>query len=167
MPAKRNDSVVMEGVRIVFRNFSGRPGPYNREGRRTFAVLLDDKTAKAMARDGWTIKTLKPREIDEDGEEQPFLEVVVNFESNNPPRVVMVTSRGRTFLGEGEVSVLDWADIENVDLIVNPYSWNINGKAGIKAYLQSVYVTVHEDELELKYGGMDLVANTHPVRAEQ
>ena len=67
----------------------------------------------------------------------------------------MITSRGRTNLDESTVEMLDWADITNVDLIVRPYEWSVSGKTGIKAYLQSIYVTVEEDELERKYSELD------------
>ena len=40
MPANDN-TVLMEGVRIIFRNFAGKEGQYNREGDRNFAVLLE------------------------------------------------------------------------------------------------------------------------------
>lgn len=63
----------------------------------------------------------------------------------------MITSRGRTPLGEDEVSILDWADLANVDLIVNPYHWDVNGRQGVSAYLQTIFATIEEDELELKY----------------
>jgi hypothetical protein len=152
---KYNDnSVVMEGVRIIFRNFAGKEGKYNREGDRNFGVLLDDDVAEAMAKDGWNVKWLKPR--DEDDKEQAYLTVAVNFKGR-PPRVVMVTSRGRTPLGEEDVEVLDWADISNVDMIVRPYEWAVNGKTGIKAYLKSIFVTINEDELELKYADVDQI----------
>jgi hypothetical protein len=154
MPPNDN-TVLMEGVRIIFRNFAGKEGQYNREGDRNFAVLLDDEVANQMAEDGWNIKWLKPREEDEDETEQAYLGVSVNFAKGRPPRVVMVTSRGRTNLGEEEVEMLDWADITNVDLIVRPYEWSVNGKTGIKAYLQSIYVTIEEDALEIKYAEMD------------
>lgn len=152
---KYNDnSVIMEGVRIIFRNFAGKEGKYNREGDRNFGVLLDDDVAEAMAKDGWNVKWLKPR--DEDDKEQAYLTVAVNFKGR-PPRVVMVTSRGRTPLGEEDVEVLDWADISNVDMIVRPYEWAVNGKTGIKAYLKSIFVTINEDELELKYADVDQI----------
>jgi hypothetical protein len=67
----------------------------------------------------------------------------------------LITSRGRTNLGEDAVEMLDWADILNVDLIVRPYEWNVNGKTGIKAYLQSIYVTIQEDALEQKYSELN------------
>jgi hypothetical protein len=140
----------MEGVRIIFRNFSGKEGQYNREGDRNFAVLLDETIANSMAEDGWNVKWLKPREEEEGETPQAYLQVSVNFKGR-PPRVVLVTSRGRTNLDEGSVEMLDWADINNIDLIVRPYEWSVNGKTGIKAYLQSIYVTIEEDALELKY----------------
>lgn len=67
----------------------------------------------------------------------------------------MITSRGRNHLGEDEIELLDWADIKMVDMIVRPYEWAVNGKTGIKAYLQSIFVTIEEDALELKYAEID------------
>ena len=150
----QDNTVLMEGVRIIFRNFTGREGQYNREGDRNFAVLLDDTVANSMAEDGWNIKWLKPREDDEDESSQAYIQVSVNFKGR-PPRIVLVTTRGRTNLDEGSIEMLDWADIQNVDLIIRPYEWSVNGKTGIKAYLQSIYVTIEEDALELKYAQMD------------
>lgn len=150
--AGNDGNVVMENVRIIFRNFKGKEGMYNREGDRNFAVLLDEKTAELMAADGWNVKHLKARE--EGDEEQAYLQVSVNFKGR-PPRIVMITSRGRNDLGEDECELLDWADIRNVDLIVRPYDWSVNGKTGTKAYLKSLFVTIEEDELELKYADMD------------
>ena len=150
--ARADNTVVMENVRIIFRNFAGREGMYNREGDRNFCVLLDLSTAEEMARDGWNVKTLTAREEGED--DQPYLQVSVNFKGR-PPRVVMITSRGRTTLQEDEVELLDWADIRTVDMIIRPYEWAVNGKTGIKAYLQSIFVTIDEDELELKYSDVN------------
>jgi len=149
MPQNDN-TVLMEGVRIIFRNFSGKEGQYNREGDRNFAVLLDDKVATAMAEDNWNVKWLKPRSEEEDDPPQAYLPVSVNFKGR-PPRIVLITSRGRTNLDEDSIEMLDWADIINVDLIVRPYEWTVNQKSGIKAYLQSIYVTIEEDALEIKY----------------
>jgi hypothetical protein len=141
-------NVTMEGVRLLFRNFRGEAGQFNANGNRNFSVLLDPKTAKAMLRDGWNVKELKVRE---DGDEpEHALKVTVKY-GRVPPRVVMLTSRGRTELDESTIALLDHAVIINADLIVRPYEWDVQGKSGISAYLQSLYVTIQEDELELKY----------------
>lgn len=146
---RRDDrKVTMEDVRIVFRNFSGKEGQYNREGDRNFAVLLEDDIAEQMARDGWNVKWLKPREAGDP--EQAYLQVSVSYKGR-PPRIVMVTSQGRTNIEEDLVAMLDWVDMRTVDLIVNPYEWAVSGKSGIKAYLHAIYVIIEEDELERKY----------------
>ena len=152
----QDSTVLMEGVRIIFRNFAGKEGQYNREGDRNFAVLLEESVAQAMLADGWNVKWLKPREGDEDEVEQAYLPVSLNFTKGRPPRVVMITSRGRTNLDENMVELLDLADFRNVDLFVRPYEWTVSGKSGIKAYLQSIYVTIEEDELERKYAELDV-----------
>lgn len=148
-----DNTIVMENVRIIFRNFAGKEGQFNREGDRNFAVVLEHpEVVKALEDDGWNVKYLKARE--EGDEEQPYLPVSVNFKGR-PPRCVMITSRGRTELREEDVELLDWADIRNVDLIVRPYEWAVSGKTGIKAYLKSIFVTIEEDELERKYADVD------------
>jgi hypothetical protein len=144
--------VMMENVRLIFRNFTGKEGQYNRAGDRNFSVILDRDVAAAMRRDGWNIKELRPRE--EEDEPQPYIQVAVNFKGPRPPLVTLITSRGKTELREEQVDILDWAEIQNVDLILTPYEWNVNGRGGIKAYLKSIYVTIVEDPLEQKYGDM-------------
>lgn len=153
--ARNDNTIIMENARIIFRNFSGKEGMYNREGDRNFAVLLDDQLASDLSDNGWNVKWLRPREEGEP--EQAYIQVSVNFKGR-PPRVVMISSRGRTNLGEHEVELLDWADIATVDLIMRPYEWAVNDKHGIKAYLQSIFVTIEEDPLELKYAEIDDVS---------
>lgn len=150
------NTVLMENVRLIFRNFTGKEGQYNREGDRNFGVIIPDDTAEAMLADGWNIKYLKPRE-DDDPEEAPvaWLPVKVGYGKGRPPKIMMVTERGRTALDEDTVDTLDWADITNVDLIVRPYNYEVSGRTGIAAYVQSMYVTIEEDALERKYAELD------------
>ncbi len=139
---------MVEDATLIFKNFSGKEGQYNREGDRNFAVILDPDTARQMLEDGWNVRSLAARE--EGDEETPYIQVAVNF-NNRPPRIVMITSTARTSLDEPSCEVLDWADIRVADLIARGYEWSVNGKTGVKAYLQSLFVTIEEDALERKY----------------
>jgi hypothetical protein len=139
---------MVEDAPIIFRNFAGKEGQYNREGDRNFAVILPPDIAATMLEDGWNVRYLEARE--EGDEETPYISVSVNFK-NRPPRVILLTSTSRTQLDEESVEVLDWADIQTADLIARGYDWDVNGKTGTKAYLQSLFVTIEEDALEQKY----------------
>lgn len=141
-------TVLIENARLIFRNFAGKESQFNREGDRNFCVILDPDVAEQMANDGWNVKFLQARE--EGDEPQPYIQVSVGYKSR-PPKIVQITSMGRTDLGEREVESLDWVEILNVDLIFRPYDWTINGKSGKKAYLKSLFITIEEDVLDAKY----------------
>lgn len=145
---KRLEPLVLENRRILFRNFAGAEGRFNAKGDRNFNVVLEANEAIALQDDGWNVKYLKPRE--EGDEILARLEVAVHY-GKKSPRIVLITSKGKTQLEEDMIGVLDWAEIASVDMIVRPYHWEVNGKSGVKAYLNSIYVTIREDELELKY----------------
>jgi hypothetical protein len=154
---KQLDPIVFENVKIMFRNFAGQEKQYNAQGERNFCIELDRETAEAMLNDGWRIKYLKPYE---DGDEpKPILKVKVELRKGRPPRVVMVTSKGKTDLSKEPslIAMLDVADIKMVDLILNPFWSEVNGKAGFSAYLKSIFVTIDESELDLKYADLDEV----------
>ena len=140
--------ISIENAKIVFRNFSGKPGRYNPDGYRNFSVLLDKDIASELEADGWNVRYLIPK--DSEDAPQAYLQVAVKY-ANFPPRVVVISGTGKSVLDEDNISILDWAEIENVDLIIRPYNWEMNGKFGVKAYLKSIYVTLFEDEFAKKY----------------
>lgn len=151
MSAKKKivDQLVMENVRMIFRNFSGKEAKYNPKGRRNFCVVIEDSVlADRLKSDGWNIRYLPAR--DENDGDTAYMQVTVSYD-NIPPMIKTITSKGQTILDEETVSMLDWADIINVDLIISPYNWEVNGKSGVKAYVKSMYVTIEEDALAEKY----------------
>jgi len=146
--------ILVENAKITFKNFEGREGQFNSPGDRNFHLLLEPALAKQMKADGWRVKQLKPRGEDEEGDFA--IKVIVNYKKGRPPQCVLVTNQGknRTELGPDEVGMLDLVDIKNLDLIINGwYSENYGG--GYSAYLKTLFMTVNEDELQLKYADME------------
>lgn len=159
-----DNNVTFENARLVYRNFEGKEGRYNKSGDRNFSVVLSDQEAEDMIRAGWNVKRKEPR--DEGDGKFNTLDVTVEYSKGRPPRITLITSKGQTFLDEDTCMLLDWADIKICDLIVRPYSWAVNGNTGIKAYLHMIYVTVNENALELKYADVPEANGQRPA-AEQ
>lgn len=157
-------NILMENAQVVFRNFAGREGQYNREGDRNFCVLLDDDLAENLLADGWNVKRLRPRDGDEVG--TAYLQVSVGFK-NRPPTIGLITSKGRTNLTEDTVDILDWIDIANTDVVIRPYNWSVNGGSGVKAYVKSLFITAEEDYLQLKYNDVpEIESGGQPLAIE-
>lgn len=152
MAKERIPNISVENAKIIFRNFSGKESKFNPQGKRNFCLLIDEEQAKNLKADGWNVKYLNPR--DQDDPPQPYIQVAVAFE-NYPPNVFLISGGKKTRLDEDSVSVLDYAEIENVDLIINPSHWEVSGKSGIKAYLKNMYVTIVENEFEKKYRDLE------------
>lgn len=145
--------LTLENVRLIFRNFAGKESMYNRAGDRNFNVVIPAEEVERLTVLGWNVKVMEPRE--EGDLPTYYLPVAVGYKGARPPRIIMITSGGRTSLTEQTVEVLDWAQIINADLTVRPYEWTAAGKSGIKAYLQALYVTIQEDYLDRKYAIYD------------
>lgn len=153
-------NVVMENVRLVFRNFEGKEGRYNRKGDRSFNIVLDEETARRMEADGWNVKWFKDREDREDGDpREGYLELAMRYDRGRPPKVVIISNitGKRNFLDEDTVEMLDWAEFVTVDVVFRARYWEVNEKSGIKAYLQSMYATIVEDPLDAKYNNQSPV----------
>jgi hypothetical protein len=141
---------MIEDAALIFRNFAGKEGPYNRKDDRNFAIRLTPEIALDLEDQGWKVKTQEPREEGDDP--TLFIKVKIGYKIR-PPRVVLLTNDGktRTPLSEKELDVLDYADIKTADVVCRAYEWVHGDKTGRAAYLQTLFVTINEDPLERKY----------------
>ena len=139
----------IDDARIIYRNFAGAGSKYNREGDRNFAVVIPEKEmADALIAEGWNVKIKPPR--DEDDDPFMFLPIKVKF-NDRGPNAYLQTGARMNRLDEESIACLDDVDIISVDMDVRPYDWEVNGKAGRSAYLQSIKVIQEIDRFAARY----------------
>ena len=139
----------IDDARIIYRNFRGEGGKFNREGDRNFAVVIPkQELADELLNRGWNVKIKPPK----DEEDSPFMYLPVKVKFNDRgPQVYLRTGDRVNRLDEETISVLDDIDIRSVDLDIRPYDWDVNGKSGRTAYLQSIEVIQEIDRFAARY----------------
>lgn len=156
---KRPDPIVIEGARIKFKNFAGEARQYNPAGQRNFVLCLPDDLAQQLTAEGWNVKW-KPGLNPEDPDEAQLVVKVKYNESSDDhrrdPIAYLVQGRRKIALDARTVATLDRLVPLNIDLVVRPYVWDINGNVGITAYLDEIYYTAVEG-LSSKYADYEEV----------
>ena len=129
----------IDDARIVYRNFSGVGSKFNREGDRNFAVVIpDEDLAMRLKDEGWNVKIKDPR----DEGDSPFMYLPVKIKFNDRgPIFHLRTGKNQIKLDEESIGCLDRIDILAADMDLRSYDWDVNGKTGRTAYLQSIRVT--------------------------
>ena len=134
----------IDDARIIHRNFAGVGSKFNREGDRNFSLVIEDQgIADKLIEEGWNVKIKEPRE--EGDVPFMFLPVKVKFNDRGPSVYLKSGPTNCVRLDEDTIDCLDNVDILSVDLDIRPYNWEVNGKVGRTAYLQSIYVTQEVD----------------------
>jgi len=152
----RLGNITIENARIFFKDFSAS-GPFAGGTKRTFCVEIPEDMVSALERDGWNLKTRESRN-DPDAIIH-YLKVEASYRAR-PPKIVCIPNltRRKVYISEQTIDSLDYVEILNVDLTINPYVWEANGNSGVKAYLGTMYVTIAEDPLDAKYADEEVAA---------
>lgn len=139
----------IDDARIIYRNFRGEGSKFNREGDRNFAVIIpNQEIADKLIEEGWNVKIKPPR----DEEEDPFIFLPVKLKFNgNGPHIYIQSGRSMVKLDEDTVGQIDDLDISSVYLDIRPYEWEVNGKTGKTAYLQSMKVVQRIDRFAAEF----------------
>lgn len=147
------NNINIEGAMIIWKNFSGERDKFN-PGKRGFSVVIDDTVmADELRQEGWNIKDRPLQEGADDSEQEWTLPVKLNM--NRYTQVWLIVGNHKTLLDEDTVSQLDVVDIVNCDISIRPYEWEMNGRTGITAYVDSMYVTIRENKFAEKYADLD------------
>ena len=147
------NNINIEGAMIIWKNFSGERNKFN-PGKRGFSVVIDDTVmADELRQEGWNVKDRPLQEGADDSEQEWTLPVKLNM--NRYTQVWLIVGNHKTLLDEDTVSQLDVVDIVNCDISIRPYEWKMNGRTGITAYVDSMYVTIRENKFAEKYADLD------------
>ena len=131
--------IEISNAKILWKNFTGELGFYNKEGGRNFCLVLsDDASVNFFKQNGYSI-AVKSSGV-EVGEFIRYLNVKLKFNNGKP--IITLKSNNKTIrVDENLVSVLDSIKIKSVDMSIKPYHWELpNGEHGQIAYLSSMTV---------------------------
>ena len=139
----------IDGRQIIFKNFKGRGDKFNREGDRNFSLRIDDEnTADALVKEGWNVRIKEGRDEDEG----PFMRLPIKVKfTNYGPNVYLRTGNRVNELNEESIACLDNIEIDSVSMDIRPYDWDVNGRTGRTAYLQSMEVVQRIDRFAARY----------------
>ena len=147
------NNINIEGATIIWKNFSGERDKFN-PGKRGFSVVIDDTVmADELKQEGWNIKERPLQEGADPSEQEWTLPVKLNM--NRYTQVWLIVGNHKTLLNEDTVAQLDVVDIVNCDISIRPYEWEMSGRTGITAYVDSMYVTIRENKFAEKYADLD------------
>lgn len=147
------NNINIEGANIIWKNFSGERDRFN-PGKRGFSVVIDDAVmADELKQEGWNVKERPLQEGADPSEQEWTLPVKLNM--NRYTQVWLIVGNHKTMLNEDTVAQLDVVDITDCDLSIRPYEWEMSGRTGITAYVDSMYVTIRENKFAEKYADLD------------
>lgn len=163
----------IDDARMMFPNFEGREEKYNHRGDKNFVLAIDERELYAeevkslmerypyfeledgmMLHDvlmalGWNVRIKPPRE---EGDSYFItLGVKVKFNDRGPDVYLKSGDNPVLELDEEGAGCLDNMDILSVDMDIRPYDWEINGKEGRTAYLQSIHVVQRVNRFAQRY----------------
>lgn len=163
LPVKRvEEELTLRNIRMIYKNFSGKPGTYNAEGQRNFSVELDHELAAEIRQIGWNPKLIKRTAEFPEEDRLYHLKVNVSYD-NRPPRIFFITksTNSRNPIDEEFVGLVDRGIFDKVDVTLSPYNHKMNG-GGVTAYLRTMYCVLHEDPLDQEYAWATLPGEEEP-----
>ena len=154
--------ITIENTRFIFdTHFSGDPNLDKFRSTQRYANLIipDINLARQMIDMGCNVKLTRPKEGEEEGfEPRYFVRVVVNYESEWPPKVYLVSGDAEPVMMNGDtIGMLDKMWIKNVNVQLNLHPWT----DGISLYVKTMYVeqSLEDDPFAARYMNRETYGN--------
>lgn len=154
--------ITIENTRFIFdTHFSGDPNldKFRNTQRYANLVIPDINLARQMIDMGCNVKLTRPKEGEEEGfEPRYFVRVVVNYESEWPPKVYLVSGDADPVMMNGDtIGMLDKMWIKNVNVQLNLHPWT----DGISLYVKTMYVeqSLEDDPFAARYMNRETYGN--------
>ena len=154
--AKEKKIVSIENTRFIFRtNFSGDPerDSFRSTARKANIIIPHEELALSLRDEGFNVKQTKPREgEEEDYIPKYFVSISLNYDSEWPPKVYLVTGKNmKDLMNEESIGILDKIYVLNVDVVLNPYHNARTNRNSL--YVKTMYVeqSVEDDPFAGKY----------------
>ena len=140
--------ISIENTNFIFRtNFSGDPerDTFGSDARRANIIIPDPDMAMDVRNEGFNVKETKPRDDEEEFIPTYFVAIGVNYDSNWPPKIYLVSGDAEpVLLDEESVNSLDMCRVRNVDVVLNPYENTRTGRKSL--YVRTMYVVQDIDD---------------------
>lgn len=142
MQTNNSKYVRIDNTRFIFStNFSGDPDrdKFHSSARKASIIIPDENMALAMIEEGFNVKTTRPREGEEDDfTPKYFISISVNYDTEWPPKIYLVTDGEANLLSEDTVGTIDKIYVKNVNVILNKFQNKTTGKPSL--YVRTMYV---------------------------
>lgn len=152
--------IVIDDTKFIFQtNFAGDPNNdrFRSPKRRGNIIIPDPAMAMVLLDRGFKVKQTKPRpgEDEEDFVPTYYISVMLNYNSEWPPEVYLVSGPNAqpVLLNADTVGIIDKCYVLRVRVALNPYE---NATTGIKSmYVKTMYVEqdVADDPFAHIYAG--------------
>ena len=153
---KERRLISIENTNFIFAtNFSGDPerDRFGSDTRKANIIIPDPEQAQELIDEGFNVRCTKPKVGEEEGFEPTyFISVNVNYDTDWPPRIYLVSGDSEPrLLDESTIDLLDSCYVMNVNVILNPYQNQRNGRSSL--YVRTMYVEqdVEEDPFAHRY----------------
>lgn len=152
------DKVELQNVEVrwSWSNFSGRKTEFKEEGQRWMVLVLPEAIARDMLAKGWNVREQEPREEGDD----PWwsFEVKISY-GIIPPSIYFIKEHPELGVRKMKIEAQDENQIgdirrdvtDQIDVIVRPSRWEKNGRTGVSAYVEEMFVKLRDSQIAMKY----------------